>query len=280
MATTALGLRDLIVQLTGSAEDEARLAVATRIAETFGAHLIGVHLHTLPDVLEITDPLQSGTIRNLLDASDREADRTFEIAARRFDAITASHELRRLHGMAVDLGTDLAAMARAADLFIGTRPYGDPSGHTQIEERVAFGSGRGCLFLPPGGSAHVDFKVITVAWDGSREAARAVAEAMPFLARAEAVHLVTISPAFDDIDADKHFAHLVAHLGRYGVKAETTALPYSSGAGEQIEQFAHQRGSDLVVMGAYGHGRMVEWIFGGATRYLLRHSTLPILMAH
>lgn len=280
MPTRAFGLRDLIVQLTGSPEDDARLAVATHIAEAFGAHLIGAHLHTLPDILDITDPLQSGTIRNLLEASDKEADRTFEITAKKFESMTVSHELRRMHGMAADLGSDLAAMARAADLFIGTRPYGDPSGHTQIEERVAFGSGRGCLFLPPGGGPHLDFKVITVAWDGSREAARAVAEAMPFLARAKAVHVVAVAPPLDEIDREKHFADLVGHLGRYGVELEAVVLPYSTGAGEQIEQFAHQKGSDLVVMGAYGHGRMVEWIFGGATRHLLRHSTLPILMAH
>ena len=273
-------LRDLIVQLTGSAEDDARLSLATRIAAGFGAHLIGVHLHTLPDILDITDPLQSGTIRNLLDASDREADRSFAVVARTFSGMTASHELRRLHGLAPDLGSDLAEMARSADLFIGTRPYGDPTGHTQIEERVVFGSGRGCLFLPPGGTPHTEFKVITVAWDGSREAARAVTEAMPFLTQAKAVHLVTIASPDDELDAEKHFASIVAHLQRHGVETATTILAYSAGTGEQLERFAHQKGSDLVVMGAYGHGRMVEWIFGGATRHLLRHSTLPILMAH
>ena len=71
-------VRDLIVQLTGSPEDEARLAVALSIADDLGTHGIGVHLHQLPDILDITDPVQSVEIRNILEASDREADRMVE----------------------------------------------------------------------------------------------------------------------------------------------------------------------------------------------------------
>lgn len=280
MSRQTLGPRDLIVQLTGSPEDEARLSVATQLALDFDAHLIGVHLNTLPDILDITDPQQSGTIRSLLEASEKEADRTYAITAQKFDSMTVSHELRRLHGMAAELGQALATMARSADLFVGTRPYGDPEAHSQIEERVVFGSGRGCLFLPPGGSPHRRFDVVTIAWDNSREAARAVAEAMPFLTRAKAVHLVAVEALLGEIDRSKHFAGVLAHLQRYGVDADMVVLDYTSGDGEQIEQFAHQKGSDLVVMGAYGHSRVVEWIFGGTTRYLLRHSTLPVLMAH
>ena len=61
---------------------------------------------------------------------------------------------------------------------------------------------------------------------------------------------------------------------------DAAMLPFAANTGERIEQFAHQKGADLIVMGAYGHARMVEWLFGGATRYALRHSTLPLFMAH
>ena len=213
MAGAKSEIRDLVVQLTGSAEDEARLAVALNIADDFGTHVIGVHLHQLPDVLDTTDPVQSVEIRNILEASDREADRTFELTKKRFSSMQVSHELHRLHGFAANLGSELAAMARAADLFVGTRPYGDPSGHTQIEERVLFGSGRGCLFLPPGGGPHTRFKVIAIAWDGSREAARAVAEAMPFLTRAKGVHLVSVAAPLAEPGSDsKFFDAITAHL--------------------------------------------------------------------
>ncbi|HWU32310.1 MAG TPA: hypothetical protein VN108_05515, partial [Marmoricola sp.] len=145
-------IRDVVVQLTGSGEDEHRLAVATAVAEGFGAHLIGAHLHVLPDILDITDPVQSGTIRTLLETSEHEADLAFESLMSRFAQLHVSHELRRLHGFSAELGLDLAAMARSADLFIGTRPYGDPEGRHRIEEQVLYESGRGCLFLPPGGT--------------------------------------------------------------------------------------------------------------------------------
>ena len=272
--------RDIVVQLTGSTEDEVRLACARRLAHDYNAHLVGVHLHTLPDILDITDPLQSGTVRALLEASDKSADLDFARLQGQFSDITVSHELLRLHGLAAQLGAQLAEIARSADLFIGTRPYGDPAARGEIEEKVTFGSGRGCLFLPPGGSHHTGFDTVSVAWDGSREASRALAEAMPILCNAKSVRLVSIVTTDDEKNALRMLGRVKAHLGRHGVQSETELLNYASSPGEQIEQNAHQRGAQLIVMGAYGHGRMTEWIFGGATRYLLRHSTLPVFMAH
>lgn len=269
-------IRDIIVQLTGSSEDEFRLDAAVRIAKEFDAHLIGAHLQQLPEILDIANPAHSATVRELLEESEREADRSFRSVSARFADLKVSNELRRFHGLSDMLGSDLAQLARTADVFVGTRPYGDPAGHRQIEERVLFGSGRACLFLPPGGSAHERFERIAVAWDGSREAARAVAEAVPFLTRAKAVHLVCIG----ETEQKAPFHGIKAHLERYGVAAEATTVPYDNGTGEQLEQFAHQMGADLIVMGAYGHARLIEWMFGGATRHLLRHATLPVLMAH
>jgi len=274
-------IRDLVVQLTGSSEDEHRLAIATAIAENFGAHIIGVHLHALPDILDITDPMQSGTIRTLLETSEQQANRVFESLTSRFAQLQISHELRRLHGFSSDLGLDLAALARTADLFIGTRPYGDPEGQHRIEERVLYESGSGCLFLPPGGTPHQTFETIAIAWDPSREAARAVAEAMPFLEQASKVFLIHVgSPLEEGTETDAELSRIQAHLLRHGVDAEALTVPFLSSTGEAIEQAAHQQGADLIVMGAYGHQRLVELVFGGATRYILRHATLPVLMAH
>lgn len=275
---TRPAIRDLVVQLTGSDEDGPRLQVAGTLAGLFESHIVGVHLHTLPDILDITDPARSGAIRSLLESSERQADASYRQTEAALQQMAGSHELRRLHGLAKDLGHDLAAIARTADLFIGTRPYGDPEAHHQIEERVLFGSGRGCLFLPPGGRPHMRFETIAVAWSGSRESARALSEAMPFLTRAEAVHLINIAAPEDD--ADKLLGPVLAHLRRHGVAASPVVRRYTTGTGEQIEDAAHQTGCDLIVMGAYGHARMIEWALGGATRYLLRHSTLPVLMAH
>lgn len=275
------GYRDVVVQLTGSSEDEARLAMAEAVATTFGAHIIGVHLHLLPDILDIADPLGSAEVRTLLEASEREADMAFERLEMRMSRLGPSHEMHRLHGLLADVAIELAQMVRRADLFIGTRPYGDPEGRYRIEEEVLFNSGHGCLFVPPGGTPHRRFDTIVIAWDNTREAARAVAEAMPFLVRATAVRLIHVASTWDDKrDPAQELSSVASHLRRHGVYAETIIAPFAGDTGEQIEQIAHQQAADLIVMGAYGRMRLVELVFGGATRAILRHATLPVLMAH
>jgi nucleotide-binding universal stress UspA family protein len=217
----------------------------------------------------------------MLEASDREADKTFEKLKTDVASLEVPVELRRVHGLAADAGAELADLARATDLFIGTRPYGDPEGRHRIEERVLFGSGRGCLFLPPGGTPHGSFRTIIVAWDQTRETARAIAEAMPFLERADTVHVVHIAPGWEEDKAvDKQLSLAVAHLQRHGVQSRALKVAKLNSTGEHIVGTAHQLGADLVVMGAYAHTRLVEIVFGGATRYVLRHATLPVLMAH
>src|SRR3569833_1564699 len=86
-------IADVVVQLTGSEEDRNRLAVATDIATGFGAHIIGVHLHLLPGILEITDPTQSATNRSLLETSEQKADRDFKALEQRFADLEVSNEL-------------------------------------------------------------------------------------------------------------------------------------------------------------------------------------------
>jgi nucleotide-binding universal stress UspA family protein len=279
-AVTKPAIADVVVQLTGSEEDRNRLAVASDIGAGFGAHVIGVHLHLLPDILEITDPAQSATIRSLLDASEQKADHDFKALEQQFVTLDVSAELRRCHGFPADAGRTLAGLARGADLFIGTRPYGDPEGQHLIEEEVLFGGGRACLFLPPGGSPHRRFDTIVVAWEDSRETTRAVAEAMPFLRAAKQVRVVHVDSPFQEPgDQDLGLTLAVRHLKRHGVAAESSTVPFVNSTGECIEAYAHQHGADLLVMGAYGHMRVVELVFGGATRYILRHATLPVLMA-
>jgi nucleotide-binding universal stress UspA family protein len=274
-------IKDILVQLTGSEEDDVRLSFAEAIAVQFDARLLGVHLHTLPEVLDVTEPTRSAYIQTLLEESNADAATAFRKLEETFAKLGHSAELRQLHGMAPSVAVDLARMAREVDLFVGTRPYGDPQAQYRIEESVLFGSGRGCLFLPPGGTPGRSFNNILVAWDGSREAARALDEAMPFLVRAENVFVGQIvDPNQTEGDAERSFSGISAHLARYGVDTERSHVAFRSHTGEQVHEMAHQRGADLIVSGAYGHGRFIEWVFGGATRYLLRNATLPVLMAH
>ena len=274
-------IKDIAVQLTGSDEDEVRLQFAQSLVSRYDAHLVGMHLHTLPDILDITEPTRSAAIQTLLEESNAAYNQHHEQLKNRLAKLHGSTELRRLDGMTGDVGLELSRLARQVDLFIGTRPYGDPEAKYRIEEAALFGSGRGCLFLPPGGATHKTFRTILIAWDGSREAARAVAEAMPLLTDASKVYVGQIvDPGQSPLEAERQFGGINAHLERYGVDATLSQVDYRYNTGEQILEMAHQKGADLVVMGAYGHSRFLEWALGGATRYLLRYSTLPLLMAH
>jgi nucleotide-binding universal stress UspA family protein len=274
-------IKDLVVQLTGSAEDAVRLAYAEEIAAQFQSHLIGVHLHTLPNLLDIADPSRSGFVQDLLEQSNAQAEQSFAALTERFAQLRASHELRRLHGLPASIGVDLVRTAREADLFVGTRPYGDPEALYRIEEAVLFGSGRGCLFLPPGGTPHKTFDTVLVAWDDSRAAARAIAEAMPFLRTASSVLVgQVVTPGETSTQTDERAAPLVRHLERYGLSCRQVHTEFRDNTGEQLGALAHQHGADLIVMGAYGHPKLIEWSLGGATRHILRHSTLPVMMAH
>lgn len=274
-------IKDIVVQLTGSDEDSVRLAHAEAMAAQFESCLIGVHLHILPRILDIADPSRSAFVQDLLEQSNAAAQASFDAVTDRFSHLAISHELRRLHGLPATIAADLMRAAREADLFVGTRPYGDRDALHGIEEAVLFGSGRGCLFLPPGGTPKRAFETVMVAWDGSREATRAIAEAAPFLQRASRIVLGQVVDAGEAASVtDLRAAPMLRHLERHGLSPHHAHLEFRDHTGEQLEELAHQQGADLIVMGAYGHSKLIEWSLGGATRYVLRHSTLPVLMAH
>jgi nucleotide-binding universal stress UspA family protein len=172
--------------------------------------------------------------------------------------------------------------ARYADLAI----IGQRSEHTgsvsdyypSIAEEVVLGAGRPVLVVPYIGSPATVGKRVLVAWNGSREAARALNDALPILERAEHVTVLVI-------DADgagrTPGADIAAHLARHGVRAEASHVPSGGiGIGDALLSRAADLACDLIVMGAYGHSRVREFVMGGASRHMFDHMTVPVLMAH
>jgi len=272
-------IRDIVVHLTGSSEDAIRLAYADGLARAFTAHLTGLQVHVLPEILSLTDPSGSAFLRELIAQSDKEAD---AIAARLTETLTAfgpHAELRRLDVFPGEIGNRLAAESRTADLFIGTRPYGDPARSAHIEEAVLFRSGRGCLFLPPQIGTQARFDTVLVGWKNTREAARAVAEAIPLLQQAGNVVVVMVEEA-----GYRHGSEAGADIGRYlsrhGIHPEIRMVENAPVTGAALLREAAATGADLLVMGAYGHSRLQELVLGGATRDVLATATIPVLMAH
>ena len=167
---------------------------------------------------------------------------------------------------------------RVFDLIVIGRPSDDPRGpHMSTFEDVLFESGRPILLAPPTPPAHVGRNVL-IAWNCSTEQARATASAMPFLARAEQITIVTVDGATVPGPSAEEMA---ANLKLHGIAADTITLKGDNRtAGSVILDRARALGCDLVVKGAYTQSRLRQLIFGGTTRHILTHAEMPVLTAH
>ena len=182
-------------------------------------------------------------------------------------------------------GDATAMNARYADLVILEQPDRTQSGQTP--ERTGFVSDmllnvtRPVLISPVSGSPQSAFERVMIGWNASNEAARAVAGAIPVLKRAKAVQVVVVNA---DKTRGAHGAEpgadLAAYLVRHGIHTEVCNLEVVSDPAYALFQQASAFGADMIVMGAYGHSRLREWVLGGTTREVLRSMSLPVLMAH
>jgi nucleotide-binding universal stress UspA family protein len=177
----------------------------------------------------------------------------------------------------------LATNARYADLVIVGQPDPDDADGPQgLPEEVTLRSGRPSLLVPYIGPAATLGQRITVAWDASREAARAVNDAMPLLERAQAVTVVTVNPRETPFGhGEQPGADIALHLARHGIKVDVERVESRDvDVANTILSHIADRGTDLLVMGAYGHSRLRELVLGGVTRTILHDMTVPVFMAH
>ena len=273
-------IKDIVVHLTGSEEDSVRLAYAEPIARQFDAHLTGVFLHTMPEAFGF-EPTGGAYLGELMAESDRHAEGRVAALTEQMQRLGVSSELRRIDTLPASAGRVLAAETRTADLFLGTRPYGSSVSAAHVEEAVLFGSGRGCLLVPPGGQPPRSYASILVAWKDTRESARAVAEALPFLARAQQV-IVTLVEEHGASEQQRieAGADIGRYLSRHGVSAEIRKLSGWDDVGEALLNEARATGAEMIVMGGYGHSRFREWVLGGVSRHVMSNSAVPVLVAH
>lgn len=277
------GYKDLAVHLDGTPEDETRIAHAELLAARFGAHLRGLYTNMLPDV-----PMYGGEfgIAALVDLADRarlEGDQTFARLQQRFDRLGVVADLRRIENMPNFLEEKVTSETRAADLFVATSPNvsSDQNSWRNLVESVLFNSGRAVYLVPSASKPRQATNTVLVGWVDSREASRAVAEALPFLVAASQVHLVTHQGEDDgSFGGAEAMSDIAAHLDRHGARPTVTVLTRGDDAGSALLDEAHRISADLIVAGAYGHSRFREWLLGGATYDLIAKSDLPILMAH
>lgn len=164
----------------------------------------------------------------------------------------------------------LALAARLADVTVLPRT---PS----LAGDLAVASPTPILVLPDEATAHLPPRVACIAWDGGEEAANALRGALPLLHLAEAIHVLTVQDGAEDPDG----AQAAGYLAKHGLSATVHRLPAEGSADETLAAAVARMGSDLLVMGAYGHSRVREYLFGGSTRHFLEKCPgQTLLLAH
>lgn len=278
-----MALRDIMLQLNSYPEPTPSWAIdsAVYMAERLGAKLsIGLCQVYLPDVSNLLSQLLVRS-RDVIDVENEKSAHNAARLHRKFNTdvpAALAGEALVLDCPALVTTWQLAARARVYDLVI-VPVYGH-SETRSIAETLIFETGRPVLLLPPEGMAGHRFDNVVIGWDGSRSAARALAEAMPLCEGASSVTVVTVAND-KDMTSTAPAAHVVRHLARHSIEAlELETNLDGANAGEALNAFCQSVGADLLVMGAYGHARLREFVLGGATRAVLDDPGLPILLAH
>ena len=272
-----MAFKDILVHVGGAALD-TRLGLAAQLAETHGAHLIGLHVVAPPDIPPyIGAQLSAG----VLEAQQRFAEEECARARAVFEDATAgrsfSAEWRDAYGDVLD---HVQLHGRHADLVIaGQENDDDDNVHLDVAGRLVLSLGRPVLVNPYAGRFDAHPARVLVAWDGSRAAARALGDALPVLKRADAVAVLSINPETDH--ADMAGVDIAQHLARHDVMVDVRRVTSEDvDVGATVLSRAADFGADLIVMGAYGHARWRELVLGGVTEHVLAHMTAPVLMSH
>ena len=263
---------------------EPLLEAACSLARRYEAHLIGAAAFSaVPPVPPLAIPYNTTVIEEMLRAAqdaENQLKEMFEAASREQPFVS---EWVTVRGLAGDLVGAILEHARSADLIVASQrdPDWELGPVLDFPERLALESGRPVFLVPRSGQARDAFKNIAIAWNGTRESTRAVFDAFPFCAAAENVSILTVTPDGKPLNKGTPGDALAATLARHDIKTTQTRLQTSSaGVSQTLIQEATRMEADLLVMGAYGHSRLREFVFGGATRDLTNDSPVPLLMSH
>jgi nucleotide-binding universal stress UspA family protein len=261
-----------------------RVDMAVRIARRFGSRLVGLYLVPVAELTpSIAAVLPPGVVeRRLAESGDAQhrAEMSFRNAAAPLGA--AAVEFRAPAGEVLDAAL---AHARCADLSILAQPDAEDANADftrRLAEHVMLGSGAPILVVPYAAPVPEPGSNVLIAWDGGREAARAVRDALPILATAARVTVVSATRGGELADRmARSQARLGGYLAAHAIDPQFKRVEGTGGeAAERLLSQVSDVGADLIVMGGYGHARAREFVLGGATSTMLEAMTVPVLMSH
>ncbi|MGK9055239.1 universal stress protein [Neorhizobium sp. CSC1952] len=253
------------------------------LAEQFSAHLIGVHAETLAAVpliapMEIPDPAAVQVLQEVAQKETVEVERIFKEQTAREGLST---ECRSFMSSAGYGSVSVMETARAVDLILASQSDPAHADHRADLETFLFDSGRPMLLIPYTMKTPQPIKRVLIAWNASREAARATFDSMPFLKAADSVEVFCVDPGDRGGQTPEVAgAEIAATLARHGINVTlTTRETAGTSAAAAIENRLAENSVDLLVMGGYGHSRWWEMLFGGVTRNLLDSMTALTLLS-
>ncbi len=277
--------KTILVYLNDVARAERLLGAVTPLARAHKAHLIG--LAVVPPYV-VTPVFDATAVSTTVDAHRTAYMADMSKLKALFNDVGRREELSCEWQQAdAQFGTAAAQIleyARSADLVVMSQDDSSWSYSTFLEasDRIVMEAGRPVLIVPNKGRAALPPKRALIAWNSRREATRAAFDAIPLLPHGADVTVLWVDTSSDPLVAgDLPGADLCTSLARHGFKCEAASVkaPFGDPA-EAILREAASRGADLVVMGAYGHSRLREFILGGATRGILARMDRPVLMSH
>jgi nucleotide-binding universal stress UspA family protein len=279
-----MAYRDILVQVDDGTACKARVDAAIELAGRFDAHLTGLYI--MPEII-LPAPIEGYLGADMYTSIEQQEREKGEAVLDRFrqtaEASDVEYETRMDRGGIAGFADRLEVHSRYADLLIIGQPdQADEGPAVPVPGDVTLSAAAPVLIVPFIGLKQGFGQRPMIAWNASREAARAVKNAMPFLEQAEAVDVVTFHPReARDAHGELPGADIALYLARHGVQVDVQRLEGNDiDAGNALLSHAADRDSDLLVMGCYGHSRLREWVLGGATRTILHSMTVPVIMAH
>ncbi len=265
-------IKTIVLHLAADGRRAARQQAAFGLAAAHGATVLGVAPVAPPTAMTYSEVPVSA---ELIEEQTRQASAQAETLGREFRAASETAKLATdwvaEEGDPADV---LARHAACADLLALSQD--EPGAAPGVVDDLVLRSAAPVLVVPYAGSHQTIGRRVLVAWNGAREACRAMRDALPFLTRAEQVTLIAA-----DLAPERRavMERALGFLERHGVTAQARNVT-GADAGDVLLNAIADQGADLLVMGAYGHSRLRELVLGGATRHVLRHMTAPVLMSH
>jgi nucleotide-binding universal stress UspA family protein len=275
-----MSYKTILVHLNESDRNAETLRVACGLARKFGAHLVAIYSAERRLFAPAMDAGAAAVTALQVEVEVQMRERATSILKEAERESGLAIEWRAATGSAIN---NVILHARHADLTVMTQedPTEKSGMNSSVPASVVVAAGRPVLVVPYAGDFRSCGESVLIAWSGTRESARALADALPMLKLSKEVNVVSFNPRGDSGWGEIPGADIGLWLTRHGVKVNVRQQKSAEvDVGNQILSLAADLGANMIVMGAYGHSRTFQFVLGGVTRTLLDTMTVPVLMSH